>query len=361
MKDNQLDIQNIKAILYHENGKYKKPMNENTYINGFIDFKNFFDPNYDLQITAKNSSYKLLAYDISGQSNLDISISGKDTITIDGIIETYDANIFYEFTNEDVGTAIDEDISKVMSYNLNIPFRGAAIFQNSQIDAKVRGELNLSQLGHQETDFGGQIIVEDGYVFFYKDKFKDLNGELTFDNKGFNPTIDVNAYTVIDNEQIDLNIKGGIDDLDIILESSSSFSESDILELLILGKRLEDEQLLSTGFGNQTVSILGALLENQLEKNLKESNVAMMNYVDDINISGAAGLLQGSDEDFEVSAEKQIGQRTFLNLSYKRSFSLNEDQSQVGVEYKLNRHFSVVGNVDDEGRLNLKYRYKYAY
>ena len=361
MKDNQLDIQNIKAILYHENGKYKKPMNENTYINGFIDFKNFFDPNYDLQITAKNSSYKLLAYDISGQSNLDISISGKDTITIDGIIETYDANIFYEFTNEDVGTAIDEDISKVMSYNLNIPFRGAAIFQNSQIDAKVRGELNLSQLGHQETDFGGQIIVEDGYVFFYKDKFKDLNGELTFDNKGFNPTIDVNAYTVIDNEQIDLNIKGGVDDLDIILESSSSFSESDILELLILGKRLEDEQLLSTGFGNQTVSILGALLENQLEKNLKESNAAMMNYVDDINISGAAGLLQGSDEDFEVSAEKQIGQRTFLNLSYKRSFSLNEDQSQVGVEYKLNRHFSVVGNVDDEGRLNLKYRYKYAY
>ena len=87
----------------------------------------------------------------------------------------------------------------------------------------------------------------------------------------------------------------------------------------------------------------------------------MMNYVDDINISGAAGLLQGSDEDFEVSAEKQIGQKTFLNLSYKRSFSLNEDQSQVGVEYKLNRHFSVVGNVDDEGRLNLKYRYKYAY
>ena len=81
MKNNQLDIQNIKAILYHPNGKYKKPMNENTYINGFIDFKNFFDPNYDLQITAKNSSYKLLAYDISGQSNLDISISGKDTIT----------------------------------------------------------------------------------------------------------------------------------------------------------------------------------------------------------------------------------------------------------------------------------------
>jgi len=361
MRNNKLDIQNIKAILYYPNGKYKKPNNENTFINGSINFSKFFDPSYNLRITSSNSSFKLLAYDISGQSNLDLSIIGKDTVSIGGTIETYDANVFYEFTKEDVGTAIDKDINKVMSYNLNIPFRGSAIFQNSQIDAQVTGELNLSQLGHQEMDFGGQIIVEDGYVFFYKDKFKGLNGELTFDNKGFNPSINVNAYTMIDNEQIDLNVKGGIDDLDIILESSSSFSESDILELLILGKRLEDEQLQSTGFGNQTVSILGALLENQLEKNLKESNAAMMNYVDDINISGAAGLLQGTDEDFEVSAEKQIGQKTFLNLSYKRSFSLNEDQSQVGVEYKLNRHFSVVGNVDDEGRLNLKYRYKYAY
>ena len=81
---------------------------------------------------------------------------------------------------------------------------------------------------------------------------------------------------------------------------------------------------------------------------------------DDINISGAAGLLQGSSEDFELAAKKQIGDKTFLNLSYKRSFSLN-DQSQLGVEYKLNRHFSVVANVGKDGNYNVKYRYKYAY
>ena len=166
---------------------------------------------------------------------------------------------------------------------------------------------------------------------------------------------------MIDDERIDLSMTGGIDDLDIVLESGSGFSESDILELLTWGKRFEDQELTSTGFGNQTVSILGTLLENQLEKNLKESTIGMMNFVDDIDISGAAGLFQGANEDFEVTTKTKISDKAFLNLSYKRSFSLNQDQSQVGVEYKLNRHFSVVGNVDEEGKLNLKYRYKYAY
>jgi len=361
MKNNLLDINEFHANLYHSNGKYEKPKQHNTTIDGSINFSKFFKPDYNLKISSTNSSYRLLAFDISGQSNLDISITGRDTIAIDGTIETQDANIYYEFTTEDVGTAIEKEQSTVMSYNLNIPIRGKALFQNSQIDAQVTGELNLSQIGHQEMNFGGQIIVEDGNFFWYKDNFQSLNGVVNFDNKGFNPSINLAAYTMIDNEEINLRMLGEVNDLDIILESASGFSESDILELLALGKRFEEFETTSTGFGNQTVSILGALLENQLEKNLKESNTVVMNYVDNINISGAAGLLQDTNEDFEVTAEKQIGKKTFLNLSYKRSFSLNQDQSQVGVEYKLNRHFSVVGNVDDDGNLNLKYRYKYAY
>ena len=297
--------------------------------------------------------------DITGQSNVDVTISGRDTITIAGTIESLDANIFYEFSTEEMGTALPRETGTVMSYQLNIPIRGTALFQNSQIDAVVTGEMSISQIGHQEMDFGGEIFVEDGSVFSYKDNFKGLQGYVSFDNKGFNPLFDVNAFTMIDDERINLRINGGIDDLDIMLESASGFSESDILELLTWGKRFEDQDLTSTGFGNQTVSVLGSLLENQFEKNLKDSEFGKLGLVDDIAISGAAGLLQGADEDFEVTAKRQIGDKTFLNLSYKRSFSLN--QSQIGVEYKLNRHFSVVGNIDEYGNLNLKYRYRYAY
>ena len=362
MNHNQLVIQDLVTTLYHSNGKYPKPKKQNTTLSGSIDFTQFFNPGYDLHLKGKEASFKALYLDITGQSNVDVTISGRDTITIAGTIESLDANIFYEFTTEEMGTALPQETGTVMSYQLNIPIRGTALFQNSQIDAVVTGEMSISQIGHQEMDFGGEIFVEDGSVFSYKDNFKGLQGYVSFDNKGFNPLFDVNAFTMIDDERINLRINGGIDDLDIMLESASGFSESDILELLTWGKRFEDQELTSTGFGNQTVSVLGSLLEHQFEKNLKDSEFGKLGLVDDIAISGAAGLLQGADEDFEVTAKRQIGDKTFLNLSYKRSFSLtNPNQSQIGVEYKLNRHFSVVGNIDEYGNLNLKYRYRYAY
>ena len=361
MQNNELSIHNLQALLFDNKNKEGNSLKQNTYISGAMDFSEFFNPGYDLRIKAKDASFQLLFFDISGNSNLDLTIAGRDTIFINGMVEATEANVFYEFTTEDVGTVLQGEQDNVLAYNLNIPIRGKSYFKNSQIDAEVIGELNLSQIGNQEVDFGGQIIVEDGSVFSYKDYFEKLQGIVSFDNKGFNPNIDVSAYTMIDDERIDLSIRGGIEDLDIILESGSGFSESDILELLTWGKRFEDQELTSTGFGNQTVSILGTLLENQLEKNLRDSNIGMMNLVDDIDITGAAGLFQGANEDFEVTTKTKISEKTFLNLSYKRSFSLNQDQSQVGVEYKLNRHFSVVGNVDEEGKLNLKYRYRYAY
>ena len=357
MERNNLVIEKLVGSIY--NNESVSLLKENTNITGSIDLTEFFNPSYDLSIKSNNASFKTLYLDISGQSNLDLKVSGKDTINISGEIETNDLSVFYEFTKEEFGTAISEETGTVLSYKLVIPIRGNSYFQNSQVDAKIFGELSLSKMGNQEIDFGGQIYIENGSVFSYKDNFNDLQGIINFDNKGFNPFIDANAYTMIDDERIDLRVIGKIEDIDIILESESGFSESDILELLAWGKRIEDQEWTSVGFGSQTVSFLGSLLENQLEKNLKESNSGVMNYVDDINISGAMGLIQGNNEDFELTAMRQIGNKTFLNLSYKRSFSLN--QSAIGVEYKLNKHFSVVGNIDESGKLNLKYRYRYAY
>ena len=49
-----------------------------------------------------------------------------------------------------------------------------ARFQNSQVDALLKGELKLNKIGHHDMNFDGEIFVEDGSVFSYKDNFKDL-------------------------------------------------------------------------------------------------------------------------------------------------------------------------------------------
>ena len=82
-----------------------------------------------------------------------------------------EGNIFYEFTTEEVGTPIQNRSNQLLAYNLNIPIRGKSYFRNSQIDAELTGELNLSQVGNHEVIFGGQIFFEDGMFFSYKDYF----------------------------------------------------------------------------------------------------------------------------------------------------------------------------------------------
>ena len=116
--------------------------------------------------------------------------------------------MFYEFSNEELGTAILGEKGSMLAYQLVIPIRGESYFQNSQVDAKILGELSLNQLGNQEIDFGGQIFIEDGSIFSYKDNFSNLQGIINFDNKGFNPFIDASASTMIDDEQINLRVKG---------------------------------------------------------------------------------------------------------------------------------------------------------
>ena len=337
----------------------------NVSVNGKMNFESFFEPQYDLNIRGSNVYFETLHYEIKGLGNVNVHVSGRDTISIAGTVEVLEGEIFQEFIFADVGEAtpvLSDEI--LMDYKLNFPIRGEVLFQNSQIDALVTGELSLSQFAEYDIDFGGEIIVNEGSFFYYRDEFKGLQGQVLFDNKGFNPYLDLSAYRSIDDERIDIHLGGLIDDIDLSLESSSGYSESDILELLTWGKRFEDQAFTSTGFGNQAYSLLGSILEGQLEKNLKEMRgVSKLGIVDDIDISGAAGLINpGTQEDFEVTAKRKLTDKTSLNVSYKRSFSLsNPNQSKVGVEYKLSRYFSVVGNMDEDGKLHLKYRYRYAY
>jgi hypothetical protein len=348
---------------------------DNVRVAGFIDFTKFFEPDYNLLVSSinkKNIYVEAIPIDLNGNvDSLNISIIGRDTVSISGTIEVVDATLFHEFISEDIGSMLTAGDGIVMSYSLNIPIKDEGKFQNSQVDAIMIGEISLSKIGNQFWNIGGEVYIEDGSILSFKDNFTGLNGYVTFDNNGINPNMDLTASTNIADEQIRLRIAGDLDDADLILESGSGFSESDIIELLTFGTRFEDQEMSSTGFGVQANSVLGSLLETQLEKNLEEMSALKMLKPDEIDISGTASFISGQNmsaserndlEDFKISAKKKFGNKTYANLSYKKSFSLtNPDQLQIGVEYKLNRNLSLVGNMDDKGNLHLKYRYRYAY
>ena len=375
LENNILNIENLKGSSINIRDNNFGKIRDNISVSGSIDFSKFFEPNYDLIVNSINNKYIYLdaiPIDITGIiDSMNVKVFGKDTVNITGLIEVDEATLFHEFISEDIGETLISSDGVVMSYSLNVPIKDEGKFQNSQVDAIMTGEISLAKTGNEYWNIGGEVYIDDGSILSFKDNFTGLNGYVTFDNNGINPDMDLMASTTIADEEIRLRIKGDLNNADLVLESSSGFSESDIIELLTFGSRFEDQALSSNGFGVQATSMLGSLLETQLEKNLEEMSALKLLKPDEIDVSGTASFISGQNlsaserndlEDFKISAKKKFGSKTYANLSYKKSFSLtNPDQLQIGVEYKLNRNLSLVGNMDDKGNLHLKYRYRYAY
>ena len=361
LNQNTFEWKSFAGSMVKDPSKTKK---HNMFISGTMDMTEFFKPVYDLKIKGNEIHFRTLLGDIEGIVNVDLNLTGKDVIEISGIIEPIDAVMYQEFvSNSDVET-FDEEGSTVINYKLTFPLTGDFALRNSQIDAYLSGELSLTKFGNKPSDFGGELYVRDGKFYYYGDVFTITEGYMVLDKKGFNPYFDISAQTKINQEQIYIQLVGHLDNPQLVLESSSGFSESDIVELLTIRSRFDDNKISAKGFGNRAQNIFGAYLERQLEKNiLQVTGLSQAGIIDNVSISGAAGFIsQNTDQDFTITAERQISDNLSFNYSYHRSFSLsNPTTNKVGVELRLNRYVSLVGNVDETGNMHVKYRLRYSY
>ena len=356
---NILTIDNLSGVLNNDNENKK----DNLLISGNLDLNKFFDPYYNLNVNGDNVFFKTLLGDIEGIVNLDLNIYGRDTITIAGQIEALDAIMYQEFEINDLPSSELELGELIINYKLNFPISGDFVLRNSQIDAQLGGELSISMFGDRNADYSGELFVREGKFYYYGDVFTITSGYLAFDTKGFNPYLDLSAFTKIQDENIIINLVGPLDNPNLGLQSSSGFSESDILELLTIRSRFEDQEISSSGIGSQAQSIFVAYLEKELERNFMQiSGLGKLGLIEDVSISGASALIDPSRSEEDLIIKAQVSKNLSLNYSYKRSFSFsNAPYNQVGVELKVNPYFSLIGNVDELGNMHVKYRLRYSY
>ena len=356
---NLLTINNLSGHLKNNN----ENETDNLLVSGNFKMNKFFDPYYNLNIIGDNVFFKTLLGDIEGIVNLDLDIYGRDTITIAGQIEALDAIMYQEFQINDLPSSeLDQD-ELIINYKLNFPISGNFVLRNSQIDAQLGGELSISMFGDQNADYSGELFVREGKFYYYGDIFTITSGYLAFDTKGFNPYLDLSAFTKIQDENITINLVGPLDNPNLRLESSSGFTESDILELLTIRSRFEDQEISSSGIGSQAQSIFVAYLEKELERNFMQiSGLGKWGLIEDVSISGTSALIDPSRSQEDLVIKAQVSKNLSLNYSYKRSFSFsNAPYNQVGVELKVNPYFSLIGNVDELGNMHVKYRLRYSY
>ncbi len=356
--DNKLIIENLHGKM-HRNIKRGSAKKYNISLSGGMDMTSFFNPYLNINAIGENAYFRSLIYEIEGVTDFNINVTGQDTIQISGEVAPIDVEMFQQLTTSELGVLPSEVGSTIIHYKIDFPIKGKFTLTNDQFDAILIGDASINQFGGREMDFAGELIIEEGKFYYYGDVFTITEGYLTFDNHGFNPYLDISANTTIDGERIEINIIGLIDNSVLTFTSESGFSQSDILELLTWRKRFEDQKFSSTEIGYQASDIVFSWFGSQLDKNiLKLSGLNRLSILENVDIHGTTGLLTAG-KDFSISAP--LTDNVSVNYAYRRSFGLLDSYHSLGIELRLNRNLSLVGNIDRSGYMHVKYRLRYTY
>ena len=355
---NQLNIESLNGIMVKS---MERQQGKNLFLTGSLDMSKFFQPYFDIWITGKNIYFEALQEDIKGLVNLDVSMKGKDDITISGKIPLLDVEMYKEFTSSNVAGSFSKEGRVSFNYKINFPIIGDFTLLNNQIDARFGGDINITKLGIIPADFSGEVIFEEGKFYYSGDIFTITEGYLIFDKKGFNPYFNMTAITTVDDEQIDISFTGPLSNPNLMLTSGSGFSQSDILELLTWGKRFEDQEISYSGIGTRATSLVEGWLDTQLDRKLIQlSGLDKFGILEKVKIEGATSLLDPEGmKDFKIGAN--VTKTISFNYAFHRSFSLTNPNHAVGIEYKVNKYLSLIGDVDQTGKVHAKYKLRYAY
>ena len=358
INNNQLIIDNLQGKMYQSDRRInRKP--DNVSLSGGMDMTEFFKPNININTVGNEAYFRSLIYEIEGVTDFDINISGKDTVLFSGEVAPIDVELFQQLTTNDLGILPSEEGSAIVHFKIDFPIKGKLSLSNDQLEAVMIGDVSINQFGDREPDFAGELIIEEGKFYYYRDVFIIEEGYLTFDNRGFNPYMDIVANTEIDGERIDVSIVGQIENPTLTFTSENNFSQSDILELLTWRKRFEEKEISSSEIGTQGLDFAVSWFGSQLDKNILElSGLNRLGILEDVNVRGTTGLIT-AEEDFSISAP--LTDKVAINYAYRRSFGLSDSNHALGVELRLTRNLSLVGNIDRSGYMHVKYRIRYAY
>jgi translocation and assembly module TamB len=214
--------------------------------------------------------------------------------------------------------------------------------KNNLMEADVKGDLNINGQPSHPIFKGDIEAVPNGKIFFRETPFNISAARVKYNNPTENnPVVYTLATTRVRDWDVQLLVQGTLQKNKIELTSSPPLPEQKIISLLALGltddsidKNTSNEQLALQGY--QAGSLL--LAENPLRKEIKKKfgvNVRLSQSVDDTkNV-----VLP------RVVAEKQWTPQ--ISTSFSRTIG-DQVTRDVNVEYKLNRHFSILGSY--EGR-----------
>jgi translocation and assembly module TamB len=164
------------------------------------------------------------------------------------------------------------------------------------------------------------------------------------------PVVNLQVRTEVDQYNITLNLSGPMERLHINYTSDPALPPADIINLLAFGKTTEAQAATSPGFSTAGAQSLLA----QGIGNVVSTGVAKFAGLPHVSIDPA---LRGSGQD--SGARISVQQRVSSNLFVTYSTDVTQTQRPaIGVDYQLNRRWSIRGTRDQNGGFGISGRYR---
>ena len=369
LSNNKLVIENLSAKTHIKNNKEsffenaknslknifnRKNNIESSLLNlyGSINLNSFFKPDYSIILKGKNIFIEDTKENFIGRGDIDLAITGKDTVIVNGqfIPDPNNFKIISEFNSQDrADIKINDKI--VYKYNLDLPLQNGIKIENSLMDLYMDGYLNLSSFNNEPLKYSGELDIIEGSFYYNGNEFTNIEGNIYLEPTNFNPELNIYGSTNIAGEEIDVAFVGPLDNPSLSLESYNNFSQSDIIELLLF----RDNKVTKLTPNDQIENFISNYFENELER-----NISKYTFLNKFQFNSSGSLLSGiEDKDLDLYVGANLSTKLFMN--YKRDIFSNENDAEYEIGYRMNRNMSIVAKIDENKLLNLNYRIRYHY
>ena len=325
-------------------------------MSGEVDITSFFRPIFNMTFKGEQLYVLSILGELESVTDVDLKITGQDTIVITGELLPDFVTIRSEFVEELEEEIIVETVP-YFDYNIHAVMTDKFYLKNSQADIEFSADIWIIKIPQEEYNFSGSISSIKGKFFYINDTFVIERADIEFDPYEFNPRFDILATTSIgigdDPIEIIVEMGGTLEKPTFIFsDANGDFSESDILALINF--KQTGSNLTATGITKG----VQYMAESYLEKSFEDLGSELAG-LDIFDLQTESGTFQDI-KNVELLVGRQIS-RSFY-VTYQRGLQRLAASQKVGVEYKINQNSSLTGNVDTaEGLLNVSYKLRLQY
>jgi autotransporter translocation and assembly factor TamB len=249
---------------------------------------------------------------------------------------------------------------KPMDLDLAITGPQGIWLRNADADIELKID-NLNVRMQQNLLFlSGRLETIRGTYKALDRQFDITSGQLTFTNSAIiNPELNLSAQTNVDQPTAEggtskflilLTIQGTALQPKLSFSSEPSMSEQDILTMISVGRKLDDENGGGDLTGQVTqrgVDYLSNMLSGIIQKNTGLVDVVRMKT-----------YLTGEDKGAQVTLGKYVTRNVFVSYSQGLSANLS---TEFTAEYLFGARSALVAKKDEKGKFNLGLRMKFKY